>query len=380
MHARNTLFLGLALGGALGCSGAVDPTDAPAAAQEIAPLRARPHGRGHEARTFMTRNVYLGAAVEPVLGAGSPEEVPVLVAQAWAEMEANDFSVRASALAKEIAEASPDVVGLQEVALFRRYTQTGDVIEVDFLSILRDALAARGLRYEAATVQQDSDVLVPMFAGFDPQGAPILDGVELMDRDLVLVRAGVNATRPAAARYGAGLPISMGGASIEIVRGWASVVVETDEGPFRFVTTHLEDQVPEIQLAQVTELLEMLAAEPLPVVLVGDFNSPADRSGTTTYDLLVQSGLVDAWAQAHPRDPGYTCCQTSNLAESVPFTQRLDLIFARGARGCREPRIPGVVRASIVGNEPKDRAPSGLWPSDHAGVVASFEMPFASTR
>ncbi|MEU6069315.1 MULTISPECIES: hypothetical protein [Streptomyces] len=29
----------------------------------------------------------------------------------------------------------------------------------------------------------------------------------------------------------------------------------------------------------------------------------------------------------------------------------------------------------LVGNEQSDRTPSGLWPSDHAGIVATLRVP-----
>jgi hypothetical protein len=33
-----------------------------------------------------------------------------------------------------------------------------------------------------------------------------------------------------------------------------------------------------------------------------------------------------------------------------------------------------VAKAAIVGDQPTDRLPSGLWPSDHAGVVVTVEL------
>jgi len=50
------------------------------------------------------------------------------------------------------------------------------------------------------------------------------------------------------------------------------------------------------------------------------------------------------------------------------LTERDDLVLTRG------PFSDG--KASIVGNHPADRLPSGLWPSDHAGVVAILELEY----
>jgi len=326
----------------------------------------------HDRLTVMTRNVYLGADVDPVLAAPTPEDVPVRAAAAWTQMQSNDFAARADALAKEIADHRPHLVGLQEVALFRRFPASGSApTEIDFLEVLRSAIARHGASYVVAVVQKDSDVVLPMLAGFDDAGAPVLDGIEMIDRDVVLVRADVHVSQTTASRYAVGIPISLGGGSVEIVRGWASVVAETELGKVRFVTTHLEDFVPEVQFAQASELLSTLEAEKLPVVLVGDFNSPADGSQTATYGLIASSGYDDAWSKAHPSDPGFTCCRPSDLHETSPLTERLDLVFSRN----RKSPSFGVVEAKIIGDAPGDRTSSGLWPSDHAGVVVSFRRP-----
>ena len=63
-------------------------------------------------------NVYLGANLRPLFGATS---IPDLIQRAgtiYAEMERTDFPQRAQAIAELIAEERPDVLGLNEVALW----------------------------------------------------------------------------------------------------------------------------------------------------------------------------------------------------------------------------------------------------------------------
>jgi endonuclease/exonuclease/phosphatase family metal-dependent hydrolase len=112
----------------------------------------------------------------------------------------------------------------------------------------------------------------------------------------------------------------------------------------------------------------------LPIVWVGDFNSDADAtvitgvpSATATYLLIIASGFSDTWKAKHPADSGFTCCQASDLLNpaSTP-TERDDLVLTRGPFH--------VGRASIVGDETTDRLASGLWPSDHAGVVVTLDF------
>ena len=52
------------------------------------------------------------------------------------------------------------------------------------------------------------------------------------------------------------------------------------------------------------------------------------------------------------------------LNTTVDFDRRLDLVLFRGG--------PCALDADVVGDELSDRTPSGLWPSDHGGVVATL--------
>ena len=72
----------------------------------------------------MTRNLYLGASINPVLRAPNLQAVPGLVAQAWEQIQAADFPDRAKALAREIAAYRPHLVGLQEAMIFRRHNRS----------------------------------------------------------------------------------------------------------------------------------------------------------------------------------------------------------------------------------------------------------------
>ena len=66
----------------------------------------------------MTQNQYLGADLTPVIAA---PDIPSFVAAATAALTqagANDFPMRADALAKLIASRLPELVGLQEVFNF----------------------------------------------------------------------------------------------------------------------------------------------------------------------------------------------------------------------------------------------------------------------
>ena len=113
------------------------------------------------------------------------------------------------------------------------------------------------------------------------------------------------------------------------------------------------------------------------VVIVGDINSaPTDGDVITPggvigspYRQFTTAGYADVWQLRPGKSAGLTCCQLNDLlnAESELF-KRVDVILARA--------VLTDVHATVVGNEPDDRTPSGLWPSDHAGVVARLQFGY----
>jgi endonuclease/exonuclease/phosphatase family metal-dependent hydrolase len=150
---------------------------------------------------------------------------------------------------------------------------------------------------------------------------------------------------------------------IHAPRGWVSVDVKVRGKSFRLITTHLEAFSPLVRNAQAAELLAGPADTTMPVVAIGDFNS-GPGFDTGAYGTLLAGGFADAW----PGGPGLTCCHSTDLHNSnAPLTKRIDLVLTRGGFE--------TVSEQVVGAELSDRTASGLWPSDHAGVVATLRLP-----
>jgi len=333
--------------------------------------------------TVMTQNLYLGAALDPVLTA-TPAQLPQAVAQAFAQVQATNFAERAGRLADEIATTRPDLVGLQEVALYRRQspgdaiiggTTPATTVVLDFLQLLVDALRARGLTYVTVVTRTGLDLEAPMSTGTDSAG-PTYDDLRFTDRDVILARGGVPTANPSAADYVAKAPVTSGGVTIYIPRGWASVQTRLGGNDIRIVDTHLEvEAAAPFQEAQAQELIDLLGAETHATILIGDFNSAANVFQTRSYGLLTAAGFSDAWAQRYPTDSGFTCCQPPDLLNATSaLDQRLDFVFYRDGQSATSDRIVGVARVDVVGAAPADRTTSGLWPSDHAGVVATLTV------
>ena len=140
------------------------------------------------------------------------------------------------------------------------------------------------------------------------------------------------------------------------------------------MNTHLEGKdggaLP-VQLAQAMELLGGPGDTTLPVILAGDFNSNAessDPSQNATYQLLLGAGFTDAWEEAHPNEDVFTWpLYGVSLHPFLTPNERLDLILSRGEID--------TVGAEIVGeDQATDLTPSGLLPSDHAGLVVALKL------
>ncbi len=365
-----------------------------------APAEAAPKPGSGTPITVMTRNIYLGGDItRPLRATSGLSGGAALVAFGNANhglrsmVDQTDFPARSRLLAREIADTEPDLIGLQEVALWRSgplelappFDKVGvanaTTVDLDFLAILLADLAAIGEPYVAVHVQQESDVEGPSFLG-NPFAGPVQQprDVRLTMRDVILKRADdrVKVLASGGGQYAAKLPFTVATATFQFIRGYNWADVRVGAKTLRFVNTHLESQFSFLALAQAQELLAG-PAKPAgqPVVVVCDCNSDPDnhtvkpgdsQPHAAPYELLTAPGnFTDEWLQFAPAEQG----NTAGLSESVddPDTSeidhRIDLVLARSVDGGAMPADQG----RIVGVDPANRSATGLWPSDHAGVV-----------
>lgn len=321
-----------------------------------------------EQLSVMTYNVYVGASADPLLATTNLLQVPTEVANMYNGVIASDFPSRAASIAKSIKSAQPHLVGLQEVSLVRRQSPGdriagGEVpaeeVVLDFLEILMDALQAEGLNYQVAAKVENIDIEMPMFTDTG------IDDARLTDSDVILARSDVIVSRVESAHFMNVLSIET--LLLEVPRGYVAIDATVGEVTYRVVNTHLEAFGEPIRVAQAQELITLLQDETLPIILLGDFNTAAPDG--TAYQMLLSAGYVDVW-QMETGVTGNTCCQAAGLGNAESgLSYRIDQVFVRNYE------LAGLVTTHTVGDETADLLPSGIWPSDHAGVVAHLPIP-----
>ena len=370
----------LALAGVLALAACADAPTAPVV-QGAAALRAdappdNSMAGGNKRLTLMTRNLYLGAALTPILTAPNPIVMFDRVNSGWQTVQASHPTERMARIADEIVAGNPDLVGLQEAMDY--YTQSpGDGFlgsaqaqattpAYSFLGDLLAALAARGAHYVVASSSSNSDAEMYALPLGQPVGGPAGYDVRIVDHDVILARNDVKTTNAEHAVYAQFVPLPGG---YRFVRGWASVDVKHRGEWLRLVDTHLEDAVAAVQVAQGNELIALTDTSSLPVVLVGDLNSTPDGSHTPTYLNMRAAGFSDLWADVGS-GAGFTDGGPANSRSDVPlFDKRIDYVLFKGAIQA--------LSADIVGETLADRVlvnGEWLWPSDHAGLVGTLRL------
>ncbi len=338
--------------------------------------------------TVMTRNLYFGADLEPVVTATNPDEFQQALLGAFfqalgdvplggVDPGSNPWA-RMAAVAAEIEESGADLVGLQEAAVW-----TVNGVEVaNFVDLIIAELADRGLQYEAVVSQTgfqfaaEIDLPSPPF----PPNTALSAGLAISD--VILARtdlgSGLKLSNPQSGNYENFFVFDTPFGALPFLRQWVSIDVKVPEvgKKFRFVSTHLEAVSPLVRAQQATELVTS-PTSPLntgrrQVVLVGDFNAEV---GVTPFgiidaaDIFLGSGFADAWLE-EGEGPGFTFGHDASLADptDVLDDSRIDYVMWRGD-GLEAEEVAVVDTLLDPGPLPRP-----LWPSDHGGVVAEFEI------
>ena len=351
----------------------------------------------------MTQNQYLGADLSPVIAA-TAAEYPYAIVNALQEIAINNIPERAAALSESIADRQPHLVALQEVYAFGCTSLVSgyDACTAfpgafnDHLALTEAALADMGSDYRVVAVIQNLTIpALPVFLPGIPGPAMI---VSVIDRDVILARGDVEAS-PAAipcvsvlpdidpkpgpggigCNYTAVATVETPLGDITVERGFIAANATVRGEDYLFVNSHLEirqlgDSAAStgLQPAQALELNIALAsyapAHDRRVILAGDFNSaPTDVHpyGFPTPYQQLSGPFADTWMLRPGNPDGLTCCESADLLNAPSsHDRRIDIVFANPA--------PAMVKANVMDAKLDDKTASGLWPSDHASVIAEL--------
>ncbi|MBS1880945.1 MAG: endonuclease/exonuclease/phosphatase family protein [Actinobacteria bacterium] len=347
--------------------------------------------------TVMTRNLYLGADLSPAINSTSIQGFIEANGEILRNVDASNFPVRSKGLAEEILEQEPDLVGLQEAALWRTAepsllsvksgVPTATTVKYDFLAELLKRLNKHGKKYRVAVVNPEFDFEAPADYNGLPHdgpggGAPgLLENAEinarLTMRDAILARvgAGVKTSNPQKGHYNHLLVEKVAGsAEVAVTRGWVSVdATVRGSRKFHFVDTHLESfdpasVVPSIRAQQAEELTGPggPATSKLPVILVGDLNSdvktevqPGDGQA---YRVVTKNGF----RERSTYEPLGCCIHSVDLkgGSVKQMDHKVDHIMTS------DPKDVKLVSSTVTGRQKHN----GWWDSDHAGLVSTLDI------
>jgi endonuclease/exonuclease/phosphatase family metal-dependent hydrolase len=382
--------------------------------------KAKGKKKGHQL-TVMTRNLYLGADLSPVLNAPGINEAVDAGGEVVNQVHATRFpSVRAASLAAEIKKRKPDIVGLQEAAWWRTgpvvvdpnvvtnpTASTTDPLGGDFLTELLAKLnkgkkkkgkkgsasaAAKkkkpALRYAVAVVKTEFDAELPVNDNGQGSGLAGADHNErLTMRDAILVRKGVGIKfkNPTSGTFNTLLRVQLAGfLNVDVTRGWTAIDVKARGRSFHFVNTHLEafdssgsnttNQGTtlgrgDIRAAQASQLVGPggAANSTRPVILLGDLNSDDDtvqpNGDRNAYNAVLAGGFTER-STANP----LSCCLNDPFLVGGPnsindFDHQVDHVLANKGK-------IKFVKGFVDGRAPVN----GLYPSDHAALTSVLKI------
>lgn len=345
----------------------------------------------------MTRNLYLGADLTPAIESKSTGEFIEANGAIFRQVEATNFPVRAKGLAKEILDNRPDLVGLQEVALWRTAPPSlgpvfsgkpeATTVKYDFLKLLLAQLNKKKALYKPVVVQDEFDFEAPADANGQPGDGPgggtgILANAEtngrLTMRDVILKRlhSGVQTTNPKSGHFERLLIEKVAGSKeIAVTRGWTSVDAKIrGSKKLHFVDTHLEAfdneaEFPSVRAQQASELVAPggPATSKLPVILVGDLNSDV-KTEVKPGDAQAYRVMLKAGFRERAADKPTGCCIDSSYdlktGSAAEFDHKVDHIMTDA------PKRVKLLDSKVTGRQKQH----GYWDSDHAGLFSTLDL------
>ena len=349
----------------------------------------------------MTRNLYLGADLTPGLEAKNIQGLVNGAGVILNQVDANNFAIRAKGLAREILGKKPDLVGLQEAALWR--TQTCDknpippsatTVRYDYIQLLLSELNRGSKRYRLVIAKPEFDFEVWANTDGDektagpncPMGSEI--NGRLTMRDAILARVGtVSTSKSLSGTFDTLLQVKPANVTVDVTRGWTATDVRKSGHRFRFVNAHLEafdnqkanhtnkdttvgnGEIRQQQARELVNAVRSAYATPRPIIALGDFNSDV-RTEVKPGDSLAYRVLLGEGFRERAKASPFSCCigpstlTTAAGGKVTDFNHTVDHVMTNA------PRKITLISSAVTGRSPLN----GFWDSDHAGVFSSLKV------
>jgi endonuclease/exonuclease/phosphatase family metal-dependent hydrolase len=307
--------------------------------------------------TVMSRNLFLGANLIPLALAAPGDDFERAAGKLFDDVKATEPDARMKLVAGEIAKAKPDLVGLQEVTLWRTGPKNDGKpatdVQIDYLATLKSELKKLGASYRVVADQRTLDLEGPTDRGVD---------IRFTDGNVVLARKGVKVTNAKSSDFKNQLVIPTAAVGdVSVNRSFNQLDAKIGRAKIHFVNAHLEAYSADYRLKQAKELVKgPLKSKKLPTVLVGDLNSGPKlpkKEDRPPYLAIAAAGFKEA------RTPKFNCCFNDDLV-SGKWDHIVDHIMTR-------PKFK-LLSSFLTGGE---KTASGKAPSDHGGVVSVLQLP-----
>ena len=301
--------------------------------------------------TVMTRNLFLGADLIPLATTPPGAQFEQTATNMFNGVTGETPDARMKLVAGEIAKAKPDLVGFQELSLWRTGPAPASDVAFDYIKTITTQLKKLHQSYRVVAIKQGFNVEGPMGGGND---------VRLTLGDAILARKGVKVKHVHSGLFKNQLTIptqTIG--NVTTNRGYNELDATVHGVTVHVVNTHLEAYSADVRLKQAQELVKGALRSKLPTILIGDLNSgpnlpkPEDRP---PYQAIAKAGFKEE------RTPKFSCC-FNELTDKTGWDHNVDHIMAK-------PKLT-LVRSFITGTE---TTPAGVHPSDHGGVVSVLRL------
>jgi endonuclease/exonuclease/phosphatase family metal-dependent hydrolase len=301
--------------------------------------------------TVMTRNLFLGADLIPLATTPPGAQFEQTTNNMFAGVTRETPDARMKLVAREIARAKPDLVGFQELSLWRTGPAPASKVAFDYIATIKSQLKRLHQHYRVVAIKQAFNVEGPMGGGND---------VRLTLGDAILARKGVKVRHVHSGIFKNQLTIpTQAIGNVVTNRGYNELNATVHGVTVHVVNTHLEAYLASTRLQQAQELVKGALRSKLPTILIGDLNSgpnlpkPEDRP---PYQAIAAAGFKEE------RTAKFSCC-FNELTDKTGWDHNVDHIMAR-------PKLR-LVRSFITGAE---TTPGGVHPSDHGGVVSVLRL------